>query len=104
MGGARACGTLGGHAVVWQLCLGGELERLTGTGLASPAKTESILMGAGTGALVVTVPFGAHVGLSLDLDAAVRPYRPHFSDVNGTRIFQIPLASAFAALGILVTL
>jgi len=103
VGGARACGTLGGRAVVWQLCLGGELARLTGTGLASPVRTESILMGAGTGALVVTVPLGAHLGLSLDLDAAVRPYHPHISD-SGARIFQIPLASAFAALGILVTL
>jgi hypothetical protein len=104
-GGARACGALGGHAVVWQVCLGGELERLSGTGVGvSTMRSRTALMGAATGGLLVSVPLGAHVALSLDLDAAVRPYRPTFKlDLVGP-IFQIPLASGLAALGLIVTI
>ena len=96
VGGARACGRLGGRVVIWDVCLGGELERVTGTGLVSAVRTQTVVMGAGTGGLLVTVPFGSRVGLSLDVDAAVRPYHPHFSD-SGAQIFHIPAWSAFAA-------
>jgi hypothetical protein len=107
--GARACGALGGRAVVWQLCAGGEIERLTGHGVASPAATDSALMGAGTGGLLVTVPLGARVGLSLDVDGALRLYHPGFcafctTTMPGTPIFRVPVASAFAALGFFVTI
>jgi hypothetical protein len=109
-GGARACGALGGRAVVWQLCAGGELEWLTGTGATSPALTQTILMGAATGGLLVTVPLGARFGLSLDLDGALRLYHPAFCAVcqpqvdNGTQILRVRPASAFAALGFFVTI
>ena len=103
MGGARGCGVLGGHAVVWQLCAGGELERLTGTGISGGTRTETILMGAGTGGLLVTVPLGARVGLTLDLDGALRLYHPAFAE-NEAQIFRVPLASAFAAWGIILTI
>jgi hypothetical protein len=109
-GGARACGALGGRAVVWQLCAGGELEWLTGTGVTSPALTPTILMGAATGGLLVTVPLGARFGLSLDLDGALRLYHPAFCALcqpqvdNGTQVLRVPAANAFGALGIFVTL
>jgi hypothetical protein len=103
VGGARACGELGGHAVVWRLCLGGELERLSGTGMIDPVRSGTALMGAGTGGLCVAVPVSSRVALSLDLDAALRPYHPAFSD-SGARIFRIPLASGFVALGLIFTL
>jgi len=103
-GGARACGALGGRAVVWQVCLGGELERLSGVGVGvSKMQSHITLMGAATGGLLVSVPLGARVALSLDLDAAVRPYHPVFTD-SGAPIFRLPLVSAFAALGIIVTI
>jgi hypothetical protein len=102
-GGARACGELGGRVVVWHLCVGGELERVTGTGLVAPARSGAALMGAGTGGLLVAVPLGARLALSLDLDAAVRPYHPAFLD-SDAQLFKIPLISGFAALGLMVTI
>ena len=60
-------------------------------------------MGAGTGGLRVTLPLGARVGLTLDLDGALRIYHPAFAE-NDAQIFRIPLLSAFAALGIIVTI
>ena len=109
VGGARACGALGGRAVVWQLCAGGEVERLTGRGIASPAATQSVLLGAATGGLLVTVPLGARAGLSLDVDGALRLYHPGFcafctTTMPGTPIFRVPLANAFAALGFFITI
>jgi hypothetical protein len=109
-GGGRLCGALGGRAVVWHLCAGGELERLTGTGLASPARTETVLMGAGTGGLLVEVPLGARLGLSLDLAGALRPYHPAFCAFcdlpadTGSQILRVPLVSGFAALGLFITI
>jgi hypothetical protein len=103
VGGARACGALGGRVVLWQLCAGGEVERLTGTGVSGGTRTETILMGAGIGGLLVTLPLGARVGLTLDLDGALRIYHPAFAE-NDAQIFRIPLLSAFAALGIIVTI
>jgi hypothetical protein len=102
-GGARACGTLGGHAVVWQLCAGGELDRLTGTGLAAPGLTESTLMGAATAGALVTVPLGARFGLTLGVDGALRLYHPEFQ-ASGTRVFQVPALGAMAALGVVITI
>jgi hypothetical protein len=111
VGGARGCGTLGGHVVVWQLCAGGELEWLTGKGLVRPGETETGLMGAGTAGVLVTVPLGARFGLSLDVDGALRPYHPTFCAFcgmmmmqPGTPIVRVPLASAFAALGLFLTI
>jgi hypothetical protein len=109
VGGARGCGALGGHAVVWQLCAGGELEWLTGTGLARPGMTETGLMAAGTAGLLVTVPLGSRFGLSLDVDGALRPYHPVFCAFctmtqPGTPLVRVPLASVFAALGLFLTI
>jgi hypothetical protein len=101
--GARACGALGGRAVVWQLCAGGELERLTGAGVTSPAHDAHALMGASTAGVLVTVPLGRRVGLTLDVDGALRLYHPSFSK-NGVAIFQIPAASAFVAGGLVITI
>jgi hypothetical protein len=106
--GARACGALGGHAAIWQLCLGGEVERLLGTGFgAAGAHTETVDMLAGTGGLLVDIPLSEHVALTLDLDAAARAYHPTFvlRLADGTaRLWQVPFASAFAAAGIILTL
>jgi hypothetical protein len=108
--GARACGALGGRVVVWHLCAGGELERLTGKGLSMPTKTETILMGAGTGGLLVTVPLGARAGLSLDAVGALRPYHPTFCAFcdapmqSGTKIIEVPATSVLAALGFFITI
>jgi hypothetical protein len=104
-GGARACGQLGGRVVVWELCLGAELERLAGagTGIAVP-RTQAVTMLAGAGGLLVTLPLGSRLALSLDLDAAVRPYHPAFVLDGVGRVFQIPMASAFAALGLSLTI
>jgi len=109
VGGARGCGALGGHAVVWQLCAGGELEWLTGTGHARPGVTETALMGAGTAGALVTMPLGARFGLSLDVDGAVRVYHPTFcafcdTTHPGTPIARVPVASLFAALGLFLTI
>jgi hypothetical protein len=90
---------------VWQVCLGGELERLSGVGVGvSMMQSHTTLMGAATGGLLVSVPLGARVALSLDLDAAVRPYHPSFVLKLVGPIFQIPAASGFAALGLIVTI
>jgi hypothetical protein len=108
VGGARACGALGGLRVVWQLCAGGELERLTGTGIATPAQTQTVLMGAGTAGLLVTVPLGARFGLTLDAGGALRVYHPGYcafcapQQQTGTPVFRIPSTSAFAAGGLLI--
>jgi hypothetical protein len=109
VGGARGCGTIGGRAVVWQLCAGGELEWLTGTGIVRPGMTETALMGAATAGGLVTVPFGPHFGLSLDVDGALRPYHPTFCAFcmmtqPGTSIVRVPIASVFAALGLFLKL
>jgi hypothetical protein len=105
-GGARACGDLAGRAVLFRGCLGGEVERLSGSGVAGvvdPAHGGSALMGAGTGGLLVEVPLGRHAALALDLDAALRPYHPVFI-ANGATIFRVPVASGLAALGVIVSL
>jgi len=107
-GDARACGDLGGHAVIWSFCAGGELERLSGTGFGANAgvspQPKSALMGAGTGGLLVTLPLAPSFALALDLDAVVRVYRPTLEINTDDRVFRVPLASAFAALGIIVTI
>jgi hypothetical protein len=106
--GARACGVLGGHAVVWQACLGGELEWLTGTRFGSSTPhIETVAMLAGTGALLVAIPLGTHVALSLDLGAAVRAYHPAFVLTDGpdtNLLYRIPFASFLAAGGVIITL
>ncbi|HVU51107.1 MAG TPA: hypothetical protein VHL80_10500, partial [Polyangia bacterium] len=109
VGGARGCGTLGGRAVVWQLCAGGELEWLTGRGLVRPGMTETALMGAGTAGVLVTAPLGRRFGLTLDVDGALRPYHPAFCAYcammqPGTPIARVPIASLFAALGLFLTI
>lgn len=107
-GGARACGELGGRAVIWSVCAGGELERLSGAGFGANAgvspEPKSALMGAGTGGLLVTLPLGPSFALALDLDAVIRVYRPTLEINTTDRVFQVPLASAFAALGIIITI
>jgi hypothetical protein len=107
-GGARACGALGGHAVIWQACLGGELELVTGSGFgARGAHTETVKMLAGTGALLVAIPVGAHVALSIDLGAAVRAYHPAFvlNLPDGTsQLHRVPSASFSTAAGVIITL
>ena len=105
-GDARVCGDLGGRVVVWQACLGGELERLsaTGAGVDVSPQSKSALMGAGTGGLLVTLPLGSRLALSLDLDAVLRAYHPTVALDQTTPIFQVPVVSAFAALGIVINI
>jgi hypothetical protein len=107
-GGARGCAELGGRAVVWSVCAGGEVERLTGTGFGMSAGVsptpKSALMGAGIGGLLVTLPLGPSFALALDLDAVVRVYRPTLVLNTEDSVFRVPLASAFAALGIIITI
>jgi hypothetical protein len=108
VGGARACGLLGGRRVEWRLCAGGELEWLSGTGIASPAQTQAALMGAGTAGLLVSVPLGARFGLALDLDGALRLYHPGYcafcalQQQTGTSVLRVPSTSAFAAAGLFI--
>jgi hypothetical protein len=106
VGGARACGALGGRAVVWHVCAGGELERLSGTGFGTgiAPSSKSILMGAGTAGLLVSVPVTPTLAIALDLDAVARVYHPRFTIDMTERVFQVPVASAFAALGIVISL
>ncbi|HTA17723.1 MAG TPA: hypothetical protein VK989_00440 [Polyangia bacterium] len=106
VGGARACGALGGHAVVWNVCAGGELEHLSGTGFGtSIAPTgKSILMGAGTAGLLVAVPVTATVALAFDVDAVARVYHPTMAIDMTNRVFQVPWLSAFATLGVVISL
>jgi hypothetical protein len=106
VGGARACGVLGGRALVWQACLGGELERLSGAG-AGPSVTphdRAFFMGAGTGGLLVTLPLAARLALALDVDGMLRVYHPAIALDTTNRIFTVPIASAFAALGVVITI
>jgi hypothetical protein len=105
-GGARACGALGGRAVVWNVCAGGELERLSGTGFGTDIApmNKSILMGAGTAGLLVSVPVTATVSVALDLDAVARVYHPKLTIDMTERVFQVPIVSAFAALGVVISL
>jgi hypothetical protein len=108
--GARACAALGGRVVVWLACAGGEVERLGATGLASPATSKSIWMGAGTAGLLLEVPLGDRFALALDLGAALRLYHPEFCAYatpcpeTGVRVVRVGAASAFAALGLAVNL
>jgi hypothetical protein len=106
VGGARACGALGGRAVVWNVCAGGELERLSGTGFGTDIAPieKSILMGAGTAGLLVSVPLTGTLSVALDLDAVARVYHPRFAIDMTERVFQVPLFSAFAALGVVISL
>ncbi len=106
VGGARACGALGGHAVVWSVCAGGELEHLSGTGFGTSIAPmgKSILMGAGTAGLLVAVPVTATVAIALDLDAVARVYHPRFTIDMTERVFRVPWLSAFAALGVVISL
>jgi hypothetical protein len=105
--GARACGLLGARIVSWQACLGGELEWLTGSGAGSGlalTQSKTARMLAGTGGLLVVLPLGWRLGLALDLAAAVRPYHPQFSVAAAGRIFQIPVTSELATLGLVITI
>jgi hypothetical protein len=105
VGGARACGVVVARVVVGQVCLGAEVERLAGSGLGvATTYDKTVEMLAGTGGLLVALPLGARVALTLDLDAAARPYHPAFDLVMGTRIFRVPVVSGFAALGIMLTI
>ncbi|HSZ81590.1 MAG TPA: hypothetical protein VLA14_04875 [Polyangia bacterium] len=106
VGGARACGALGGHAVVWSVCAGGELERLSGTGFGTDIMpiNKSILMGAGTAGLLVSVPVTATVAIALDLDAVARVYRPKMTIDMTSRVLEVPWFSAFASLGVVISL
>jgi hypothetical protein len=104
-GGVRTCGQLGARVVDWQLCLGAELERLTGAGFGVDVlRSRTVTMLAGAAGLLVSLPLGSRLALSLDLDAAVRPYHPAFVLDGVGRVFQIPLLSGFAALGLIVTI
>jgi hypothetical protein len=104
-GGARGCGSLDRRVVVWQLCLGAELERLAGTGFGvQTPRSRSVTMLAGVGGLLVAIPLGSRLALSLDLAAALRPYHPAFVLDNVGPVFQIPLASWVAALGLIITI
>jgi hypothetical protein len=108
--GARACAALGGRVVVWRACAGGELERLTATGITSPAISKSIWMGAGTAGLLLEAPLGERFALALDLGAALRLYHPEFcADAtpcpeNGVSVARVGTVSAIAALGLAVNL
>jgi hypothetical protein len=108
--GARACAALGGRVVVWRACAGGELERLAATGIASPAASKSIWMGAGTAGLLLEAPLGERFALALDLGAALRVYHPEFcADAtpcpeNGVSVARVGTVSAIAALGLAVSL
>ncbi|HVZ74990.1 MAG TPA: hypothetical protein VHJ20_21560 [Polyangia bacterium] len=108
IGGARACGALSGHvagSVGWQLCLGAELERITATGTGvDVVRSANVKMAAGTGGVIATVPLAAHVGISLELDGALRPYHPQFSLDQIGPIYRVPWASAAGALGVVVSL
>jgi hypothetical protein len=113
-GGARACGVLG-ERVLYQLCLGGELERLSGDGvaLAPPAKgAPRATMLAGTGAALVSIPLGARLALTVEVGVAARPYRPTFAvdmtpavtDDVMTPVFRVPAFSASGAAGLSLNL
>jgi hypothetical protein len=104
-GGARACGELGARVVVWQLCLGTEVERLTGDGFGVEVlRSRTVTMLAGAAGLLVSLPLGSRLALTLDLAAAVRPYHPAFVLDGVGDVFQIPLVSGFSALGIVITI
>ena len=106
VGGARACGALGGHAVVWNVCAGGEVEQLSGTGFGANVTptSKSILMGAGTVGLLVSVPVTPTLAVALDLGAVARVYHPKMTIDMTERVFQVPVVSAFAALGVVISL
>jgi hypothetical protein len=106
VGGARACGALGGRAIVWNVCVGGELERLSGTafGMGIMPTSKSIFMGAGTAGLLVSVPLTPTLAVALDLDAVARVYHPKMTIDMTERVFQVPAFSAFAALGVVISL
>jgi hypothetical protein len=105
--GARACGVLG-EGVLFQLCLGGELERLTGVGAAlDPPERPTATMLAGTGAGLVTIPLAGPLALAVELGAAARTYRPTFTaDVAGVEmlVFRVPTLSAWGAAGLSLSL
>jgi hypothetical protein len=111
-GGARACGVLG-QSVLYQLCLGGELERLSGVGVATlePPLRQTATMLAGTGAVMVAIPLGSRLSLTIDLGVAARAYRPTFTvqtdDLPGsvtTPVFRVPAVSAAGAAGLSLSL
>jgi hypothetical protein len=106
--GPRACVGPGGKSVIFQACLGGELEWLTGSGFGVPgARSQRVVMPAGTGGLMMVVPLWPHVALSLDVVGAMRNDHPTFvlDLADGTnRLFQVPKASAFAAAGLILTI
>jgi hypothetical protein len=106
-GGARACGVLGEN-VLYQLCLGGELERLSGSGVALGApERPSATMLAGTGAALVSIPLTGRLALTLELGAAARTYHPTFTakpEGVTTTVFRVPAISASGAAGLSLSL
>ena len=78
---------------------------MTGVGFGVEVlRSRTVTMLAGAGGLLVAAPLGSRLALSLDLDVAVRPYHPAFVlDAIGP-VFQLPLASGFAALGVIITI
>lgn len=107
-GGARACGVLG-TAVLYQLCLGGELERLSGVGVAldAPARQTATML-AGTGAALVAIPLGSRLSLTIEVGVAARTYRPTFTakvaESVTTPVFRVPAVSASGAAGLSLSL
>jgi hypothetical protein len=108
-GGARACGVLG-QRVLYQLCLGGELERLAGVGSAleppqgGPPKATML---AGTGSGLVSIPLTGPLALTIELGVAARTYRPTFTATVAdviTPVFRVPAVSASGAAGLSLSL
>lgn len=108
-GGARACGVVG-QRVLYQLCLGGELERLAGVGSALEPPDRgppTATMLAGTGSGLVAIPLAGPLALTIELGVAARTYRPTFTATVAdvvTPVFRVPALSASGAAGLSLSL
>jgi hypothetical protein len=100
----RGCGLLAGRPVGLRLCVGVELERLSGDGFGvdTPGSGRALLL-AGQAGAALTVPISSRFELSLGVSAAGRPYHPAFVLDNIGRVFRVPALSAFADLAFTAT-
>jgi hypothetical protein len=98
---ARGCARLGGRPVGVRLCLGLELERISGQGFGvdAPGSGQALMLAGETGA-ALTVPIGARFEAALGVNATGRPYHPRFVLENVGRVFAVSAFSALAELGL----
>jgi hypothetical protein len=103
--GLRGCRRLGSGAVIPRLCLGGELERITGRtrGVETPS-WGTALVAAGVVTGVLAIPMGQRVELAFELGLSARPYRPAFVVDNLGTVFAVPALAAFTSLGMAIKL